>query len=178
MGYAYKYLPVMPMFVYNSTSACEPAVCYRPPWHSVFIYDFSTRDYYRDLFDPTSVYYGMFFAMVDYVDLTAVSADTAMGTAYPTDRVSRNMAHTIEARPRLGYRFSQWNDGDSHAVRNVYVTSDTTFTAFFESTEIVQLDASSADYSLGTVTGGGRYNIGDTVYIEALPASLPALVRE
>ena len=39
---------------------------------------------------------------------------------------------TISATPFEGYRFSNWNDGDTNAVRDIFVTSDTTLTAYFE----------------------------------------------
>lgn len=168
--YTHKYLPVYPMFVYNHTSFCEPAVCYRPPWHTIYCYTFESQQYEVYYFDPTSAVYGLYFPMVDYVNLRVTSADSTMGEAGPSARVSRGMTHTIRATPRLGYRFTHWNDSVTENPRSVLVTGDTLFTAYYDTTRVAHVDVSSADPELGRVTGGGMYNTGDTAYLEAIPA--------
>lgn len=175
----YAYLPVKPIFVFNSASACEPAICARPSWHTMYWYDSRNRRYGPPITDPTSPEFGLYFPMVDYVSLQCVSADTSMGMAEPFALVTRDMYHTIKATPRLGYRFTHWSDGDRHKVRDVYVTQDTTvYVAYFDTTRIVNMQLFSSDWALGSVEGGGLYNQGDTVLIEAIPTPQQFLVDE
>jgi hypothetical protein len=49
------------------------------------------------------------------------------------DYMADSMA-TIEAIANQGYRFVQWNNGNTDNPRNITVMQDTTFTAIFEST--------------------------------------------
>ena len=48
------------------------------------------------------------------------------GGTYPDSSVV-----TISATPYEGNRFGSWNDGDTNAVRTIFLVSDTTFIAFF-----------------------------------------------
>lgn len=69
---------------------------------------------------------------VIYYTVTVNSADTTMGTVSAGGEVEDGDSFTIRAIANEGYHFTHWNDGDTNAERTVIVTSDTTFTAYFE----------------------------------------------
>lgn len=81
---------------------------------------------------------------------------------------------TITATPNTGYKFKQWNDGDTRASRSVTVTKNTTYTAEFELLEYpVVIDyQESASGEKCTVSGAGTYKFGDTVTLKV--TSVPA----
>ncbi|MBQ9864949.1 MAG: T9SS type A sorting domain-containing protein [Bacteroidales bacterium] len=100
----------------------------------------------------TSVFYGPYGLITDtmpYVEL--LMDDTAHGygvSAYYIDSTYQ----TITAYSKCGYRFSHWNDGDSANPRTIFVTQDTTFTAYFDSVGLFNVSVSSNDTVLGDVT--------------------------
>ena len=76
---------------------------------------------------------------------------------------------TISAFPDYGYHFVQWNDGITVNPRQVLVSQDSAFTAFFSANNYSVL-VSSANPIMGTVTGGGIYAYHTTVTILASPS--------
>ncbi|MBP5328257.1 MAG: leucine-rich repeat domain-containing protein [Bacteroidales bacterium] len=64
--------------------------------------------------------------------------------------------------------FSNWNDGNTDASRLVTVLSDTVFTAQFGVEQHI-VTATSADPSMGFVTGDGSYDYGSSATITAHP---------
>lgn len=72
----------------------------------------------------------------------------------------------IEATPHEGFTFNGWDDEDLSNPRNIIVTEDHTYTAFFAiqqctiSTEVTPEGA-------GTVEGGGTYDYGSTIHLMA-----------
>ena len=64
--------------------------------------------------------------------VTVVSADPTMGTVSGGGQVLEGDEVTLTAIANEGYHFLHWNDGDTNTTRTVVVTSDTTFTAYFE----------------------------------------------
>ena len=69
----------------------------------------------------------------------------------------------------------RWDDGDTHAVRRIFVTSDMVFSAFFDSlatdhdTVWRTVAVTSADESMGSAMGGGVYPDSSWVTIAAHP---------
>jgi|GEM_PF-960362 len=95
---------------------------------------------------------------------------TGGGTYYASDV-------TITASPNPGHRFNYWNSGDGSTViatnpLTVHLVSDTAFVAVFEdvSNQTFTLQVSSANASMGTVTGGGSYPGGTNHTITAVPS--------
>lgn len=84
---------------------------------------------------------------------------------------------TLRALPEHGYRFSHWNDGNTDNPRRVYLTSDTSFTAYFEPKAVYMVRVESSHPMLASVDGGGLYYDGDTAYLEARAAVGVAFVR-
>ncbi|MBQ6069509.1 MAG: T9SS type A sorting domain-containing protein [Bacteroidales bacterium] len=118
--------------------------------------------------------FGMFFPIVDYVELIVTSADTTMGTAGPVAHVARNTSQTIWATRRRGYKFSHWQeDLGIHATRSVYITRDTTrFTAVF------QPAARYTVQGMSDAEGAGYVTLDDSVYYEGDTAVLEAFAAE
>ena len=170
--YAYEYYPVSPMCIYNHGLISDPSWCPLPSWWSMKDWDIKqTRQWGDFTWEVNSPIFGMYFPIVDYVELIVEPADTVMGTTEPSSiRVSRNITQSIHAVPKHGYRFSHWQeDGDTNATRNVVVTQDTTrFTAVFEPLEMFDVEVESSDHGLGYVTGGGSYYEGDEAVIRAV----------
>lgn len=70
------------------------------------------------------------------------SADSTMGNVTGSGFFDEGTEQQIEAFPLGGYRFSNWNDGDTCNPRMVTLTCDTSFTAFFVALEgISNVDA-------------------------------------
>lgn len=67
--------------------------------------------------------------------VSAESADPAMGTVSGGGEYIDSSLVTLIAIPFDGYEFLQWNDGDTTNPRQVLVTSDTAFTAHFQTAE-------------------------------------------
>ncbi len=95
---------------------------------------------------------------------------TGGGTYYASDV-------TITATPNPGHRFNYWSSGDGSTViatnpLTVHLISDTAFVAIFEdvSEQTFTLQVSSANASMGTVTGGGSYPGGTNQTITAVPS--------
>ena len=111
-----------------------------------------------------------FEADIHYYTLTVLSADTTMGSVSEGGTWAEGEEVTIEAYPIDGYHFTQWDDGVTDNPRVVTLTSDTSFTAFFEEDiHYYTLTVLSADATMGTVSEGGTWVEGEEVTIEAFP---------
>lgn len=82
---------------------------------------------------------------------------------------------TLKANPDEGYRFAQWNDGNTNVTRTITVTADMTISATFTSVETplnkYTVRILTSDPELGTVSQvSGTYTEGDKVTITATPA--------
>ena len=110
------------------------------------------------------------FQCTQQFNLQVIAADDAMGTVtgggsyYASDV-------TISAAPTLGHRFLHWNDGSTETTRIIHLVSDTTFVAYFQniSSQTFNLQVSSANETMGNVTGGGSYPGGTNQTIAANP---------
>ena len=63
----------------------------------------------------------------------------------------------IEAVGHWGYKFKQWNDGNTENPREIVVEDDTTIIAEFEPCAIYKVQL-NCDEKLGSVFGAGKYN--------------------
>lgn len=133
--------------VNSGTTGC----CYLKYRKKYLSNDFILWDYMP--FEPMDNFFGMFLPIVENHYLTVNSADEGMGYALGSGLFPDMSIDTIEAVPHTGYRFLQWNDGNTNNPRVICLTCDTSFTAFF---------------TVDTVPGGG---VGMTV-AEALQFSL------
>ena len=101
--------------------------------------------------------------------ITAVSANTSMGEvigggSYPAGTTVQLMANAYQ-----GYEFVNWQDGNTSNPRYITVTGNASYTAYFQAVapSNYTITATSANSAMGTVTGGGTYNSGAEVSLEA-----------
>lgn len=74
----------------------------------------------------------------------------------------------IEAHPITGHDFLSWDDGDTNNPRDIVVTQDSTFIAFFGTLQFtITVESGNPDW--GNVSGGGTFYYGDTIEIAASP---------
>lgn len=105
-----------------------------------------------------------------YYTVTVVANTPAMGTVTGGGSYENGSTATLTATANSGYRFVNWNDGVTEATRTVVVTADITYTANFEVATPAQtytITAIANDTTMGTVTGGGTYEVGTSVTLTA-----------
>ena len=129
----------------------------------------STPEWPRGLTDI----WGPYLLMIDSCTIEVGSANPEMGTAGPTRSMSKWVTQTITATPEYGYRFSHWNDGNTDNPRDVYLTQDTAFTAYFERNPRYMVQTRCVPEGKGLVWGDGQYWCGDTVTLTATGAIAP-----
>lgn len=118
-------------------------------------------------------WWGPYLLMIDSCTIEVGSANPEMGTAGPTRSMSKWVTQTITATPEYGYRFSHWNDGNTDNPRDVYLTQDTAFTAYFERNPRYMVQTRCVPEGKGLVWGDGQYWCGDTVTLTATGAIAP-----
>ncbi len=74
----------------------------------------------------------------------------------------------ISATPNPHYNFTRWADGNTDNPRTITVTEDTSFTAIF-TPDLHTITVVSADETMGIVTGGGIFEYGAEIFIDATP---------
>ena len=99
-------------------------------------------------------------------NLTVVSTDEARGNVSGGGNYEYLSNHTISATANYGYHFIQWNDGVATSSRNITLTQDTTFIAYFAPNQY-NLTVTAGEH--GTANGSGTYSYGDTITIQAYP---------
>lgn len=111
-----------------------------------------------------------YFTLAEHYMLEVLSANDETGVVVGGGPYPENQPATITAVPAHGFRFSHWNDGNTDNPRTIYVTQDTSFTAYFVEKPQYSITVVSADSELGTVDGGGIYYEGDMTVLTATPA--------
>ena len=96
-------------------------------------------------------------------DITTASSPTSGGTTTGDGRYPYGTNITIEATPAQGYKFKQWNDGNTDNPRIVAVTGDTTYTATFA--KLYDITVNSLPQGLCRCNGNGQYELGEEVEI-------------
>ena len=102
--------------------------------------------------------------------LTVNSANAEMGSVNGGGSYDYNATATLTATAATGYHFVQWNDGNTQNPRTVTVTDNATYTATFAINSYT-VTASSADATMGSVSGGGSYDHGATATLTATAAT-------
>ena len=105
----------------------------------------------------------------DSYTITALSDDNTMGSVTGGGSYDYATTATITAVPVEGYRFTQWQDGNTQNPRQVSVTGDATYTASFERISFTVTAVANNDL-YGTVTGSDTYFYGETATLTATPA--------
>ena len=130
----------------------------------------SKKTYRFTVREDTSLY--AVFASGSYVVSTVASpaeggAVSGFGGYEPGDRA------TLRATANTGYLFTGWTDDKGETVSEnsdftVKVTGDATYTATF-TPKSYQVVLSASDDGVGTLSGEGSYQFGDTVELNATP---------
>ncbi|MDR2406902.1 MAG: T9SS type A sorting domain-containing protein, partial [Bacteroidales bacterium] len=102
--------------------------------------------------------------------LTATPNYPEMGLVTGSGDYTANATVTMLATPNTGYRFVQWNDGNTQNPRTVMVLSDTIFVAEFavSAPNTYHVTVSVNHPSMGSVIGSGDYAVNSTVSIGAI----------
>ena len=116
------------------------------------------------------------FQCTQQFNLQVTASDATMGTVTGSGNYTASDV-TITATPNPGHRFNNWScdNGSTVITTNplvVHLVSDTAFVANFEdvSEQTFTLQVSSANATMGTVTGGGNYSGGTYQTITAVPS--------
>ena len=101
--------------------------------------------------------------------ITAKVSDPQMGSVTGGGDYEEGKKATLEAIPNEGYRFVKWTDDITDNPREITVIANATYTAVFELIPIPTyvVTVNTADAEMGTVTGGGTFQEGTKVTIEA-----------
>ncbi|MBP5650157.1 MAG: InlB B-repeat-containing protein [Bacteroidales bacterium] len=103
--------------------------------------------------------------------LNVQSTDVAMGSVSGSNPAAKHfLSYEISATANEGYHFVQWQDGNSDNPRTVTLSSDSTFTANFD-TLTYDITASVNPAEGGTVEGTGAYKHFKTATLTATPAT-------
>lgn len=101
--------------------------------------------------------------------ISVISEDTTKGYVTGNDTVLFLDSITIAATPNYGYHFARWSDGETSNPRTLQITSNQSYTAYFDFNEYtVTVGADSSIH--GTVTGAGTFNYLSLQSISATPA--------
>ena len=101
--------------------------------------------------------------------LTTKVNDTAMGSVTAGGSYLYEAEVSITATAQPNHHFVGWSDAAAEgATRTITILSDTTVTANFAIDQFT-LTVTANDASMGTVTGAGTYNYGETAHLEATP---------
>ena len=92
--------------------------------------------------------------------ITVESNDPTMGTVFGGGEFADGTTTSISATPYDGYRFVQWQDGNTDNPRTITVTADATYTAYFESTQGIENTTDMTDIVIRT--------IGSSIVIEGI----------
>ncbi|MCI9598859.1 MAG: hypothetical protein HFE75_16610 [Firmicutes bacterium] len=109
------------------------------------------------------------FAVKSY-GITVKTANSTMGTVSGGGTYTYGKSITIKATPKAGYHFVKWNDGNTSASRTVTVGSNATYTATFKANDY-SVTVKTANSTMGTASGGGKYSYLSKITIIANPKS-------
>ena len=98
--------------------------------------------------------------------MTVESGNPEWGMVYGGGFYHYGDTAIIEAIPNSGCEFLYWNDSVTDNPRNIVVTQDSTFVAYFSQIDYT-ITTEVTPFNSGTVTGDGIYHYGDTITLEA-----------
>lgn len=96
------------------------------------------------------------------------TADSLKGTVAGRGVFPKGSIAPISANAEYGYQFGQWSDGDTNAIRDLVVMSDTTLTAYFVP-DTFDVEVTVSDTAMGTVVLEGTSEYLGTDTATAIP---------
>ncbi len=115
------------------------------------------------------------FAVATYT-IIAQPNNASMGNVTGGGTYDGNTQIILTATPSAGYRFINWNDGNTDNPRIITVIEDKGYIANFTYSTYT-ITAIANDATMGSVTGGGTYNENTQVTLTAVPATGYAFVN-
>ncbi len=122
------------------------------------VYLYSTIFYYHD------ISFRNIRAQAEYTlkRYTLTLSATEGGTVSGAGTYDSGTVVTLQATPQPGYRFVRWSDGNTNAARTITLTSNSSYTAYFEPVSKLYIGTTrAAVVYLGTQKAAGVY-IGTT----------------
>ncbi len=104
----------------------------------------------------------------DTIEVTLNSNDNSMGRIYGSGTYFYGDTVILNPRANTGHHFLYWNDGITVANRNVTLSQDTSFTAYF-AIDTLQISVLSNDTMGGLVSGGGTFLYHQQTQLSATP---------
>ena len=120
------------------------------------------------------------FPEASAVAITVNSNNAIYGRGLGSDSYLTGKTVLIGAKPEKGYQFAYWDDDHSNTEnpRTISVSAAATYTAVFEAiADNFTLTVGTCDETMGSATGGGSYQCGQTATISASPAAGYKFVR-
>jgi len=105
---------------------------------------------------------------VNIYSVSVTSSNAAMGTASGGGNFVHGATTYITATAAYGYRFTQWNDGNTDNPRLITVTQNANYVAQFAINSYT-VSATANNSALGNVTGGGVYVYNTQTTLTATP---------
>lgn len=107
-------------------------------------------------------------AEVQFYTVTTTSANPDMGGVSGSGSYPAGSTVTVVAQPNYGYRFTQWQDGETTNPRTFVINSDMSFTASFAADNFT-VTVTTNDPAMGSVTGSGTYAYMSQINVVATP---------
>lgn len=98
--------------------------------------------------------------------VSVASEDEAKGRVSGGGTYDEDDAISISAIPNPHYYFTRWNDGNTEQTRSIIVLQDASYTAYF-AVERYSLTVTSNNNNMGTVSGSGEFDYGETAELSA-----------
>lgn len=131
--------------------------------------DGETNNPRKVLVDQDLGFKAIFDVALEYT-IEVVSDNSVMGGVTGSGTYKEGSNIEISAIPNDGYVFVRWNDDNTDNPRNIVVTGDATYTAYFEEVVVVMYTLELyCDSVQGTVTGAGIYEQNTVLTIQAIP---------
>lgn len=104
--------------------------------------------------------------LINSYTITANANNSAWGTVTGGGSYNYNATATLTATPEAHYHFVSWSDGNTQNPRYITVTESASYTAIFAIDQhLITVVANPSEG--GTVTGGGTYDYGSSITINA-----------
>lgn len=154
-------------YAYNTSvtlTATANAHCHFVQWSD------GNTDNPRVILVTGNVAYTAMFAADPTYTITVFSDDADMGTVSGGGIFYQGENAVLVATPTTHHTFSHWSDGSTDNPHTITVSGDATYTAYFINT-MYQVNVSSSNLAAGSVSGGGMYEYGTLVTVEAFPTA-------
>lgn len=125
----------------------------------------------RDIEVVGDMTFTAYFELIPTYTITVESDNPLLGTVYGSGTYQEGTVAKIGALPRENFFFCGWQDGDMNNPRNITVTEDAYYLAYFAVEPTPTFDITIYyDENQGFVLGAGTYSAGATATIVAIPA--------